>query len=141
MKTLTAEDEASLDRILKRCSAATREAAREFRRTDDPRQVPAIVDGIVEQYVERDLREWLRHRGDGLLLRDHLRLDSLAIMEMMVVLEDVLRIPVHSEDLRDLRTVADLKEFILGRLRSGPEPSPVKDGNGEIDAPLPNERH
>jgi acyl carrier protein len=143
MKTLTAEDEASLGHILKRCSAATREAAREFRRTDDPRHVPVIIDGIIEQQVEPDLREWLRHQGDGLLLREHLRIDSLAMMEMMVVVEDVLQIPVNNEDLRDLRTVADLKEFIAGRLRGGPGTeaghSPPENTNRAIGVSLPKE--
>ena len=55
-KAFTPEDDARLCDALKRCSPSTREAAREFRKTGSPAFVPAIVNGLIEHYVEPDAR-------------------------------------------------------------------------------------
>jgi len=55
-KTFTPEDEAALREALKRCSPSTFEAAVQFRKTGNPEHVPAIVIGVIERFVEPDLR-------------------------------------------------------------------------------------
>ena len=51
-----AETEAVLRDSLKRCSSSTIEAALAYRRRHDPELLPSIIIGIVERYVEPDLR-------------------------------------------------------------------------------------
>jgi len=128
MRTFTLEDDVELRRVLKRCPGATREAAREFRKTGDPRHVPAIIHGIVAQQMEPDLRERLGRPDDQLLLREHLGIDSLAMMEMMILVEDVLQVSINNEDLRQLRTVADVNRFIAGRVQAGGWTEPARAG-------------
>lgn len=116
-KSFGPEDENSLRETLKRCSAATFEAAREFRRTGNPAHLPAIVHGVIERYVKRDLHERFRRESDDLLLSAHLGLDSLTLIEIVMVAEDVFQVPICNEDLRPLRTVGDVQRFIEVRLR------------------------
>jgi 3-hydroxyacyl-[acyl-carrier-protein] dehydratase len=113
------EDETNLRETLKRCSASTFEAAREFRRTGNPAYLPAIVHGVIERYVKRDLHERFQRDSDDLLLNAHLGLDSLTLIEIVMVAEDIFQISICNEDLRPLRTVGDVQRFIEVRLRGG----------------------
>src|SRR4051794_9060018 len=55
-KPFAAEDEANLRETLKRCSPSTFEAAVQFRKTGNAEHVPAVVIGVIERFVEPDLR-------------------------------------------------------------------------------------
>ena len=66
LKPFTPEDDANLREALKRCSAATYEAAAQFRKTGNTEHLPAIVLGIIERYVEPDLRAKLDPAALGL---------------------------------------------------------------------------
>jgi len=120
----TPADDAALREALKRCPPATYAAARRYRNTGDTTPVPAIVLGIIERYVERDLRPKLRHPAPDLRLTDDLGIDSLTMMEIVLLAEDVLRITITSEELLPLRTLGDVQQFIAVKLRGGPAPAP-----------------
>ena len=66
LKPFTPEDDANLREAIKRCSAATYEAAAQFRKTGNTEHLPAIVLGIIERYVEPDLRAKLKDADDDL---------------------------------------------------------------------------
>lgn len=124
----TPQDEAALRDALRRCSAATREAASGFRRTGSVEFLPAIVHGLIEHYVVREAREKLARADDNLRLVEDLAIDSLTMMEIVFLAEDVLKISIENEDLRPFRTVGDVKRFLASRIHRGnqgrPEPSP-----------------
>jgi len=71
LKPFTPEDDANLREALKRCSAATYEAAAQFRKTGNTEHLPAIVLGIIERYVEPDLRAKLKDADDASWLLDN----------------------------------------------------------------------
>ena len=116
-----------LREILKRCPPATYEAARHFRATGDARQVPAIVLGIIERFMESGLRPKLGQPDDNLLLGEDLGLDSLTMMEIVILVEDVLAISIKNEELRQLRTLGDVRQFIAGKLGDKPRPDQQAD--------------
>jgi acyl carrier protein len=120
----TSADDAALREALKRCSPPTYEAARRYRITGDTTQLPLIVLGVVERYIERDLRPKLRHPASALLLTDDLGIDSLTMMEIVMLAEDVLRITITSEELVRLRTLDDAQQFIAAKVRGDPAPAP-----------------
>jgi 3-hydroxyacyl-[acyl-carrier-protein] dehydratase len=111
------KDEAYLLDALKRCSPATRRAACEFRRTGSAHWLRAVVGGIIEHYVEPDVRSKLCRGGDDLRLVEDLAVDSLTMLEIVYLAEDVLQISVENEDLRPLRTVRDVKEFLASKVQ------------------------
>ena len=125
-KSFTAEDEASLRESLKRCSAATLEAAIQFRKSHDITQVPVVVIGVVERFVEPSLRPKLKEADDELRLVDDLGIDSLTMMEIVILVEDVLQMQINNDELRNLRTLGDVKTFIDCKVRGLPLPKPTK---------------
>jgi 3-hydroxyacyl-[acyl-carrier-protein] dehydratase len=102
---------------LKRCSPSTREAAREFRRTGRADYLPVIVDGLIEHYVEPDVRAKLSRADDGLRLVEDLAIDSLTLLEIVYLAEDVLQVTIDNDELRPFRTVGDVKDFFAAKLQ------------------------
>jgi acyl carrier protein len=102
--------------VLKRCSPATRAAAREFRKTGSTDQLPAIIHGLIEHYVERDARAKLERGDDSLRLVEDLAIDSLTMLEIVFLAEEVLQVSIDNEELRPFRTVGDIKQFIVSKM-------------------------
>ena len=125
-KSFAPEDEAALREALKRCSPSTFEAAVQFRKTGNPEHVPAVVIGVIERFVEPDLRMKLKDADDDLRLIEDLGIDSLTMMEIVILVEDVLQMSINNDELRNLRTVGDVKTFIDCKIRGLPLPKPTK---------------
>src|SRR5580692_6897441 len=120
------EDEVALREALKRCSPSTFEAAVQFRKTGNPEHLPAVVIGVIERFVEPDLRVKLKDGDDDLRLIEDLGIDSLTMMEIVILVEDVLQMSINNDELRNLRTVGDVKTFIDCKIRGLPLPKPTK---------------
>jgi acyl carrier protein len=116
------EEEARVCDALKRCSPSTREAAREFRKTGNAACIAAIVDGLIEHYVDPDVRAKLASGDDRLRLSEDLEIDSLTMLEIVYLAEDVLQISVDNEDIRPFRTVGDIKAFLASKLGGASPP-------------------
>ncbi len=125
-KPFSPEDEAALTEALKRCSPATVEAAVKFRKTGDPALVPAVVIGIIERFVEPDQRAKLREADDDVRIIDDLGIDSLTMMEIVMLVEDTLQMSINNDELRHLRTLGDIKTFIDCKIRGLPPPKPSR---------------
>jgi 3-hydroxyacyl-[acyl-carrier-protein] dehydratase len=115
-RPLTSADEKFVMDALKRCSPSTREAAREFRRTGDPGRLPAIIDGLIAHYVEPGARAKLARGDDSLRLAEDLAIDSLTMLEIVSLAEDVLQITIDNGEIRPFRTVGDIKTFVASKL-------------------------
>ncbi len=126
LKAFTPDEDANLREALKRCSAATYEACAQFRKTGNTEHLPAIVLGIIERYVEPDLRGRLKDADDDLRIIEDLGIDSLTMMEIVILVEDVLQMSINNDELRHLRTVGDVKTFIECKVRGLPLPKPTK---------------
>jgi acyl carrier protein len=116
-KEFTSKDDAQLRDALKRCSPGTREAACEFRRTGSAAHLPAIVHGLIEHYVAPDARAKLGRAADDLRLVEDLDIDSLTMLEIVYLAEEVLQVSIDNEELRPFRTVGDIKGFLESKLR------------------------
>jgi 3-hydroxyacyl-[acyl-carrier-protein] dehydratase len=124
--SFSADDEIALRESLKRCSPASVEAAVTYRKTKDVTLVPAIVIGVIERFVEADIRPKLRRGDDDLRLVEDLGVDSLTMMEIVILVEDVLQMQINNDELRNLRTVGDVKTFIDCKVRGLPLPKPTR---------------
>ncbi len=125
-KQFAPEDEVALREALKRCSPSTFEAAVQFRKTGNPEHLPAVVIGVIERFVEPDLRIKLKNADDDLRLIEDLGIDSLTMMEIVILVEDVLQMSINNDELRNLRTVGDVKTFIDCKVRGLELPKPTK---------------
>ena len=126
VKSIALKDEAHLREALKRCSASTYEAACRFRQTGDPAWLPAIILGVIEHHVDPDLRAKLRDADDDLRLIEDLGIDSLTMMEIVALAEDVLPMSINSEELCLLRTLGDVQQVIECKLCGLPLPKSTK---------------
>lgn len=109
-------DAPALRAALKHCSPATYLAACRFHQTGDVDHVPTIVAGILERYVPRELHRKLHRGADTLRLHEDLGLDSLTMMEIAMIAEDVLHIPISDDDLSDFRFLGDVQRHIEYKL-------------------------
>lgn len=125
-KPFAPEDETAVREALKRCSPSTFEAAIQFRKTGNPEHLPAVVIGVIERFVEPDLRMKLKDADDDLRLIEDLGIDSLTMMEIVILVEDVLQMSINNDELRNLRTVGDVKTFIDCKVRGLTLPKPTK---------------
>lgn len=120
----TPQDDPALREALKRCSPATYYAACKFRASGRSEDLRTLIIGVIERFVERELRSKLEHASDTLRLREDLAIDSLTMMEVVMIAEEVLRINVSNEELTQLRTLGDVHAFILAKA-ARPSPSSV----------------
>lgn len=110
--TLSPEEVQKLRESLKRCPEGTLEAAIRYREQRDPGQIPAIVSGIIERFLEPEAKTLL-HRGDtSINLYEDLGIDSLTMMEIVILVEETLGISFDNSELRELRTLEDLKVYM-----------------------------
>jgi acyl carrier protein len=129
----TPEDDPALREALKRCSPATYYAACKFRKTKRDEDLRTVVVGVIERFVERDVRPKLANASDSLRLSEDLGIDSLTMMEIVMVAEDVLRISVSNEELTQLRTLGQVQAFILQKIQSPATPLIVRKPATEAD--------
>ena len=122
-KVLSAEEEQQLRDSLKRCSSESLEAAIAFRRTGNPELVTPVVMGILARFLEPEQRPKLTGDCDSLRLMDDLGVDSLTMVEVVMLVEETLVIKIDNEDLRDLRSIGDVKAYVNAKARGLPTPA------------------
>lgn len=112
----TSDDEKILCEVLRRCSPPTRAAACAYRRTRDAGLLPVIIHGLIEHYVERNVRIGFLPDADNMRLVEDLAIDSLTMLEIVFLAEEVLQVSIDNEELRSFRTVGEIKRFIVSKL-------------------------
>ena len=113
----TLQPDVGLREILKRFSLPTYDAARAFRRTRNPRYLPAIVRGVLEQQVAREQQAKLNLPAEEVRLSEDLGLDSLALIEITSALEDAVGFRIADDELRQMSTLADIERVLAAKAR------------------------
>ena len=122
MNAFTTAEDAALREALKRCPPATYEAAIRFRASGDFTELPVIIRGVIERFTDSDRRERLRAAPPDLRLIEDLGIDSLTMMEIVMLAEEALPLSISNEELRHLRTLGEIEEFISSKLRGQTPP-------------------
>jgi acyl carrier protein len=135
MNASTGNTDDLLREALKRCPPSTYEAARRFRVTGDCAELSVIIRGVIERFVERDRRAQLHTAGPGLRLIEDLGIDSLTMMEIVMLAEEALPLSISNEDLRHLRTLGEVEQFITSKLHGQPPPKASGSANWYLDDP------
>lgn len=126
-KPFTSEAEASLRESLRRCSEDTVNAAIAFRKTNAVGHLPVIIIGVVERFLEPEQRPRLAEGdADSLRMIEDLGIDSLTMMEIVMLVEEVVGMSISNDELRNLRTIGDIKVFIDCKARGVPPPAPAE---------------
>jgi 3-hydroxyacyl-[acyl-carrier-protein] dehydratase len=119
--------EQTLRELLKRCPPRTLQAALQYQQSGDIDYLPHIVLGVLERFCESERRPLLHRENGALRLVDDLALDSLTLMEMVLLLEDTVGISVRNEELQGLKTVHDVVQFVTAKAqeRDAANPRPA----------------
>ena len=115
-----------LKETLKRCPEGTYEATVAFHESKDPAQVPIVVMGIIERHLESDQREVLKQGGDEIRLYEDLGVDSLTMLEIVMMTEQTLELSLDNDELKELRTIGDVKTYIDCKIKGEEPPSREK---------------
>ncbi len=108
---------------LKRCRPETIDAAVAYRQTGDTALLPIVITGVVERFVEPELRPRLADADDTLRLSEDLGLDSLTMMEIVLLVEEVFHINITADEMRHLCTLGQIKTFLACKARGFPLPA------------------
>lgn len=108
----------NLRHVLKRCSAATIEAALRFQETRDPAEVEPIILGLLAREIpEEKASDIATAFGETRLIED-LGLDSLGFMEAVMAAEEVFGVVIDNQDLRRITTLDQLYGFVKEKVSS-----------------------
>lgn len=119
-KDFSAEQEAALRESLKRCSEATVNAAVAYRKDGDSSGVSLVVIGIIERFVEPDVRPKLEQADtDSLRVAEDLGVDSLTLVEVVMLVEEALDMHIDNDELQNLTTIGSIKNFVSQKIHSG----------------------
>ena len=121
---LTEKELADLKEGLRRCSPETIDAAIRFREKGDLSAVRVVVYGLIERYQSSAARLQLKDASDDTRLVDDLGLDSLTLLEIVLAIEEVLGLQIKNEELREIRTLGNLNQFLQNKI-TGTQAGPV----------------
>ncbi len=116
VQPFTKEDEDILRENLKRCSPETIEASIAFRKTHDVNQIPTLVTGIIARYVEPEFKHKLENPSEDMELAKELNLDSITMVEIIVMMEDAMGTSIDNSEIMNLKTLKDIKTFVAQKI-------------------------
>src|SRR5580700_2746125 len=124
--TLTENDLADLKEGLRRCSPETMDAAVRYRETGDLNAIPVIVFGILERYQPATAPIKLSEADENTRLIEDVGLDSLTLLEIVLSIEEVLKLHIENEELREIRTLGSLNKFLHAKITGAKMETPAK---------------
>ena len=77
--------------------------------------------GIIDRHLEPDQREILSKSDETLRMYEDLGMDSLTMLEIVMLVEQTLKVSIDNEELKDLRTIGDVKVYLEAKAK-GEEP-------------------
>jgi acyl carrier protein len=119
MPSLTEDQLLQLKTALKRCDEATVQAAIAYREHGDVTGVPIVVSGVIARFMPPENAEKIKTATDETRLAEDLGIDSLTMLEVVMTIEEVLAMRIEDTELRDIRTMGDVKKFIAIKIAGG----------------------
>ena len=124
--TLAESDLADLKEGLRRCSPETVEAAIRYRQTGDLDAIPLVVFGILDRYQPATAPIKLSEANENTRLIEDIGLDSLTLLEIVLSIEEVLKLRIENEELREIRTLGQLNRFLHAKITGAKPEAPAK---------------
>jgi len=118
--------DADIRHRMRRCDEEAVASAIRFQTCRDKRLISPVVIGVLHRFVEPGIRRLLDQPKDQLRLVEDLGIDSLLMVEIVMLLEEVFEISVANDELREVRTLGDVRmlcESQACRIKCRPEVS------------------
>ena len=94
-----------------------------FRTTGDLAEIPTVVYGIIERHLPAENTRDLSQAGDDTKLIEDLGIDSLTLLEIVLSIEETTGISVENEELREIATLGQVKDFIAHKISTAKNPA------------------
>jgi 3-hydroxyacyl-[acyl-carrier-protein] dehydratase len=113
---LTDEKISHFKDLLKRCPEGTLEALLLFLEKNDLSALDVFIVGVLKHHIEPEYEELLDGDRDALSFIDDLGIDSMSMIEIVMVVEECLGINLDNQDLVKIQTYSDLETYIRVKL-------------------------
>ena len=87
-----------------------------FKENSDPAKLNDFVIGLIQFLQDTTESEDLSSLSDETRLQEDLGIDSITIAEVVFLLEEIFEIEINNQELMEITTVGQLREFILKKL-------------------------
>ncbi len=90
-----------------------------FKETGDTGKLNKFVIGLIQFLQDTGTNTNAGDLSDDTRLQEDLGIDSITIAEVVFLLEEIFEIEINNQELMDISTVGQLREFIIEKLSSG----------------------
>lgn len=105
-----------LEEELRRAPEGTREALLAFKETGELKQLEVFAHGIIARNIDDAYLDILNNADDATRMVDDLGIDSLTMVEIAITFEDALDIELIDEELREVETLGDIRQYLLKKI-------------------------
>lgn len=120
MSTSSSESEAKLQELLRGYSESTIRACSEFRQTGSTTAFDEAFAGVIEHHLLKQPPVPVAQLPGTTTLVGDLGLDSLTMVEMAFLFEDLFETKLPHEDYVKVNTLDDLRALLRDRIQSPP---------------------
>ena len=97
---------------LKRCPDGTLEALIRYRETGAVEALNTFLIGCIHRHTESEYRSMLEGEHAAVSFIDDLGIDSMTMMEIVMMAEECLEIQIDNQDLMKIATIGDLNAYL-----------------------------
>lgn len=111
-KPVSESEGEQLQDTLKRCPEGTFEALLEYRSSGNLDALSTFLIGCIKRHTDEEYESCLDTGSDSVSFIDDLGIDSMTMMEVVMMVEECLLIQIDNQDLMNLQTIGDLNNYI-----------------------------
>lgn len=111
-KPVTDSELKEFQELLKRCPEGTMDALLKYRETRSADALNTFLIGCIKRHADDEYHAVLDEGRSNVSFIDDLGIDSMTMMEIVMMVEACLGIQIDNQDLMSVRTLGDLDTYI-----------------------------
>lgn len=112
LKPVNESEIENLKETLKRCPEGTLEALLQYRGSGDLAALNLFLLGCIRRHTDEEYQACLEQANESVSFIDDLGIDSMTMMEVVMMVEECLEVQIDNQDLMNMRTIGDLNNYI-----------------------------
>jgi len=111
-KPVTQHEKDIFKETLKRCPRGTLEALLRYRESRDLGDLNQFLLGCIKRHTDKEYHGLLDGGDSDISFVGDLGIDSMTMMEIVMMVEECLGVHIENQDLMSVRTLGDLNGFL-----------------------------
>ena len=112
LKPIDQSDIENLEEVLKRCPDGTMYALLRYRNEGDLDALSTFLLGCIKRHTDEEYQSCLDSGDPSVSFVEDLGVDSMTMMEVVMMVEECLDVRLDNQDLMNIRTIGDLNAYI-----------------------------